>query len=125
MDYNLVGWFEIPVVQMERAKMFYETVFDITITVHDLDGLIMGWFPHAHDKPGSSGSLVQHEMYKASPTDGPLIYFSSADVNTELSRVEDAGGTILKGKTEIGEGHGFMGLILDTESNRIALHSRS
>lgn len=124
-DYNMVGWFEIPVTDMERAKKFYEIVFDITISVHDLDGLIMGWFPDAPGKSGASGSLVQHEMYSASPTHGPLIYFSSADVEVELGRVVGAGGTILKEKTEIGDGHGFMALIKDTENNRIALHSRS
>ncbi len=125
MDYNMVGWFEIPVTNMERAKKFYETVFDITISVHDLDGFIMGWFPNAPNKPGATGSLVQHEMYNASPTHGPLIYFSSKDVDIELARVEGVGGTILKAKTEIGDGHGFMALVEDTENNRIALHSRS
>nr|WP_299537379.1 VOC family protein [Ulvibacterium sp.] len=125
MDYNMVGWFEIPVTDMERARKFYETVFDIKISVHDLDGLIMGWFPDAPNKSGASGSLVQHEMYNTSPTHGPLLYFSSKDVNIELARVEEAGGMILKKKTEIGEGHGFMALIQDTENNRMALHSRS
>lgn len=123
MERNLVGWFEIPVTDMERAKAFYESVFKLSISVHDLGGLIMGWFPHAEEKPGASGSLVQHEMYTPSVTDGALIYFSSSDVNEELARVEGAGGEILKPKTEIGGGHGFMALLKDTEGNRIALHS--
>ncbi len=58
-----------------------------------------------------------------STTDGPLIYFTCPDLNNELSRVEDAGSKIMQPKTEIGGGHGFMGLIKDTEGNRIALHS--
>ena len=44
MEHNMVGWFEIPVEDMERARKFYEEVFDISISVHDLYGLIMGWF---------------------------------------------------------------------------------
>ncbi len=122
-DFNMVGWFEIPVNDMDRAKTFYEKVFDVTISVHDLGEIIMGWFPDASKKKGASGSLVKHEMYKPSATDGPLIYFTCSDLANELGRVEAARGEIIQPKTEIGGGHGFMGLIRDTEGNRIALHS--
>ena len=125
MEYNMVGWFEIPVEDMERARKFYEVVFDIAITIHDLDRFIMGWFPRAQDKSGSPGSLVKHEMYIPSDTAGPLLYFSCKDLADELARVTPAGGSIIKQKTEIGGGHGFMALIKDTEGNRIALHSLS
>lgn len=120
----MVGWFEIPVTDMKRAKTFYDSVFDISITIHDLGGLIMGWFPFAEGKSGATGSLVQHEMYTPSATDGPLIYFSCKDVADQLAIVEQAGGEILKPKTGIGAGHGFMALVRDTEGNRIAFHSQ-
>ena len=123
MDRNLIGWVEIPVLDMERAKTFYEKVFNISISVHDVGGVIMGWFPMGDDKPGSSGSLVQHEEYNPSLTHGSVVYFSCKDVLDELSRVGSAGGEILQEKTEIGGGHGFMALIKDSEGNRIALHS--
>lgn len=123
MERNLVGWFEIPVKNMDRAKMFYDTVFEINITVHDLEGLQMGWFPANHEKSGATGSLVKNKAYIPSTTHGPVLYFSCEDVVNELNRVEAAGGEILQPKTQIGEGHGFMALIKDTEGNRIALHS--
>ena len=119
----MVGWFEIPVTDMERAKRFYESVFDISISVHDLGGFIMGWFPESQ-QGGTSGSLVKNEMYQPSETHGALVYFSSLDIEQELERVERAGGAVLKWKTEIGGGHGFMALIRDSEGNRIALHSQ-
>lgn len=124
MEHNMVGWFEIPVLDMERAKTFYENVFGISIAVHDLEGFVMGWFPMHPKKSGATGSLVQHKMYRPSDTHGVLIYFSCEDVDVELSRVETAGGSILQQKTEIGGGHGFMALVKDTEGNRIALHSQ-
>ena len=120
----MVAWFEIPVLDMDRAKGFYESVFNVEISVHDLGGFIMGWFPEASKTGGATGSLVKHEMYRPSETHGPLIYFSSPDISVELGRVEVAGGQVIKPKTEIGGGHGFMGLITDTEGNRIALHSQ-
>ncbi|MEX0288407.1 MAG: VOC family protein [Flavobacteriaceae bacterium] len=122
-NFNAIGWFELPVSDMDRAKRFYETVLDIEISVHDLGGLVMGWFPVDHSKSGSTGSLVKHEMYNPSDTHGVLIYFECIDLANELGRVEGAGGQILKPKTEIGGGHGFMALLKDTEGNRVALHS--
>lgn len=125
MEHNVFGWIEIPVTDMERAKSFYESVFDIEISVHDLGGVIMGWFPFVDNKKGASGSLVKHEDYIPSATHGAVVYFTCKDLAVELGRVEKAGGTILRHKTEIGGGHGFMGLVQDTEGNRIALHSNS
>ena len=123
MERNMVGWFEVPVTNMERAKKFYDTVFDISIAIHELGDFVMGWFPMSPDAPGATGSLVQHKMYAPSETHGTLVYFSCKDVAQELGKVASAGGQVLQGKTEIGGGHGFMGLIRDTEGNRIAVHS--
>lgn len=123
MEHNAVGWFEIPVSDMERAKKFYDSVFDIEIGINEFGGLKMGWFPSDHSKSGATGSLVQHEMYKPSLTDGVLIYFSCKDLANELGRVEAVGGEIMQTKTQIGEGHGYMALMRDSEGNRIALHS--
>ena len=125
MDYNMVGWFEIPVIDMDRAKTFYDTVFDITISVHHMKELVMGWFPLVEGKSGATGSLVlQKDVYIPGQNKGVVIYFSSDDVQIQLGRVEAAGGTIVRPKTEIGEGHGFMAVFMDTEGNRIALHSQ-
>lgn len=124
MEHNIFGWIEIPVTDMERAKDFYEKVFEIEISIHDMGGVIMGWFPMDEGKTGASGSLVKHESYIPSDTHGPVVYFSCLDVANELTRVVSAGGTITQPKTEIGGGHGFMALLKDTEGNRIAIHSQ-
>ncbi|SNZ00609.1 hypothetical protein SAMN06265377_2434 [Flagellimonas pacifica] len=124
MEQNMVSWFEIPVSDMNRAKAFYDTVFQIEIQVQNFEGTLMGWFPWAEGKPGANGSLIQHESYKPSGTEGVLIYFASSDVQNEMDRVEAAGGKILKPKTQISPEVGYMGLFLDSEGNRIALHSR-
>ncbi len=126
MKHNMVGWFEIPVADMDRAKRFYETVFNVKISIHDLGGLVMGWFP-ASENPntsGSSGSLVMHKDFYKPSTEGILIYFSSADVDVELKRIEESGGTILHKKTLISEEIGYMAVFIDSEGNRIALHSK-
>ena len=121
----MIAWFEIPVIKMERAKKFYETMLDISISINEFGGFKMGWFPNKDRLGQASGSLVQHQNYIPSLTDGPLVYFSCEDVSKVLSKVEEAGGQVLQPKTEIGNGHGFMGLLKDTEGNRIALHSNA
>jgi len=126
MDRNVVGWFEIPASDMERAIKFYEAVFGFKLERHEMGELDMAWFPFA-DVPGAPGSLVYHKEFYKPSTDGTLIYFTchSGDLENELSKVEPAGGKVLMPKKLITEDIGYMALCVDTEGNRIALHSRS
>jgi len=125
MEANMVGWFEIPVVDMTRAQQFYENVFDIKIHIVELGETTMGWFPFPKDPQarGAGGSLIQNTTHYMPSDNGTLIYFSSAEITLELDRVKEAGGQVLKEKTMISEDIGYMALFLDSEGNRIALHS--
>lgn len=125
MRESLISWIEIPVTDMDRAKAFYEKVFDIEISINDFGGFLMGWFPSLPNAVATSGALVKHEMYKPSISEGPLLYFTCKDVSIELDRIASIGGEVLQPKTAIGEGHGFMALFKDSEGNRMALHSNS
>ncbi|TSA34482.1 MAG: VOC family protein [Porphyromonadaceae bacterium] len=126
MKNNVVGWFEIPVADMDRAIKFYETVFEFKIDRNQLGSLDMGWFPWEENGLGSGGSLVYHPDHYNPSKDGTLVYFTaqSGDLQNELSRVVPAGGKVLAEKRLIAEGYGYLALVLDTEGNRIALHSR-
>jgi predicted enzyme related to lactoylglutathione lyase len=126
MNDNVVGWFEIPVMDMQRAIEFYETVFAFKMHRQKLDGLDMAWFPFDESGTGSSGALVHAPDYYQPSSKGILIYFTarSGDLSEELSRVNDAGGEVIQAKKMISDDIGFMGLFLDSEGNRIALHSR-
>ena len=59
----MISWFEIPVANMQRAKGFYETVFNVKISVHDFGNLLMGWFPIVEGKAMATGTLIQHDTY--------------------------------------------------------------
>lgn len=117
-----VGWFEIPVKDMDRAISFYRNVFNAPLTKQDFGGVLMAWFPWDETAKGAGGSLIQNENYTPSHK-GTQVYFSSEDVTTELNKVEKAGGKVLQHKTEISPDIGYMALFEDTEGNRIALHS--
>lgn len=123
MKTNMVGWFEIPVKDMVRAKLFYETVFDLEINIQNFGGLLMGWFPDRGEAHGAQGTLIKQRSYIPSK-EGVLIYFICDDVQDQLEKVVSAGGELYQPKTQISPGHGYMGVFIDSEGNRIALHSR-
>lgn len=122
---NSVGWFEIPVVDMERAVAFYGAVFQIQFERHQMGPMDMAWFPYG-DLPGSPGALVFHKEFYSPSTNGVLIYFTSpsGDLSQELARVDTAGGKVLQQKRLITQDIGYMGILIDSEGNRIAIHSR-
>lgn len=126
ITHNVVGWFEIPVEDMDRAIRFYETVFGFTLERHQMGPLDMAWFPSVDNSIGSGGTLVKHPEYYKPSSDGILVYFTafSGDLANELSRVEAAGGKVVHEKALIAEDIGYMAMFIDSEGNRVALHSR-
>lgn len=125
MESNLVNWFEIPTTDINRAKAFYENVFGIRVTLQDFEGTKMGWFPFDPEKPGISGSLIQHESYRPSETHGPVIYFSTDDIESTLEKVNTNGGKVLQAKTQISPEIGYMGVFIDCEGNRVSLYTNA
>ena len=119
---NAVTWVEVPVSDMSRAIKFYNSVFGWELEEVQFGDLSMAWFPWEQGGPGAAGSLVRNANYSPSEQ-GALVYFHCADVDAEASRIAGAGGQLLRGKTPISPEYGFMALALDTEGNRIALHS--
>lgn len=122
---NAISWFEIPTTDLDRARQFYETIFGIELMPLDTPNLKMRMFPIDDPMNGIGGALCYAEgFYKPSATDGPLIYLNAnPDVQIVLEKVEKAGGKVVVPKTEISPEHGHMAVFIDTEGNRIALHS--
>lgn len=127
LDKNVVGWFEIPVTDMDRAVAFYEAVFGFKLQRHIMGPLEMAWFPFNEDPnvPGANGTLIKHPDFYKPSVDGTLIYFTawSGNVEHELKLAEINGGKILIPKKMISPEHGYMGMFQDSEGNRIAVHT--
>ena len=122
---NAISWFEIPSADLDRATKFYETIFGVSLIPMDLADIKMRMFPIDDPMTGIGGAIVYSEgFHKPSATDGTLIYLNgNPDVQKVLDKVEAAGGSIMVPKTEISPEYGFMAVIIDTEGNRIGLHS--
>lgn len=118
---NPVNWFEIATNDLERAKKFYNAVFNFEFEFMEMPEMKMYMFNGKQENPGALGAIVNSAQLKPS-ADGTTIYFFSDDVANELARVTELGGQIVLPKTSIGE-HGFIAQIIDTEGNRLGLHS--
>lgn len=121
MSGNPVGWFEIYVQDMPRAKKFYEAVLKLELEKLESPGMDMWSFPMQPEASGAAGSLVKME---GMPSGGNsvLIYFVCEDCAVEEARVAAAGGQVFKPKMGIGQ-YGFISLSTDTEGNMFGLHS--
>jgi len=122
---DVVSWFEIPTTDLQRAQSFYETIFEIQMIPMDTQHLKMRMFPVRDPMNGIGGALCYADgFYKPSATDGALIYLNAnPDLQTVLDRIEKAGGRILVPKTQISPEYGYMAVFIDSEGNRVALHS--
>lgn len=119
---NPVCWFDIHVSDLERAKKFYETVFDITLTDLPIAFGKQSTFPFSEQGPNATGALVEKEDFQAGGNN-TVVYFASADCTTEEAKIEQAGGTIIQPKMSIGE-FGFISMFSDLDGNVVGLYSR-
>jgi uncharacterized protein len=125
-DKNPIGWFEIYVRDIERAKSFYEGVFGVKLTKlkQSGDSLDNMWaFPMHQDGTGATGALAQMDGAPIG-AGGTIIYFICDDCAEQARRAKKAGGNIVKDKFSIGD-YGNIALVADPDGNIIGLHSRT
>jgi predicted enzyme related to lactoylglutathione lyase len=122
---NAISWFEIPTSDLYRAQQFYEAIFGVDLLPMETENFKMRMFPIEDPMTGIGGCLINtNDFHKPSATDGPLIYLNAnPDVQIVLEKVEAAGGKVIVPKTEISPEYGYMGVFIDSEGNRIGLHS--
>lgn len=118
---SLISIFEIPATNFSRAVQFYQRIFDIGVQEVDMPGMQMGLFPT--EGQVVSGVIIEGEGYQPSP-DGIIIYFNGGDdLQVILDKVAVSGGQVIVPKTLIDLENGYFALFLDTEGNRLGLHS--
>jgi len=121
---NAINWFEIAVLDIARAKKFYESIFEIKMEQMEMDGMKYALFPFNPINSKVAGGLAQSPLHIPSTT-GSIIYLNAnPDLQNVLDRIEEADGKITMPKTSIGQ-NGFMAMFIDSEGNSIALHSNN
>lgn len=121
---HAISWFEIPTTDLDRAAKFYETILGITLVPMDMPNFQMRMFPVEDMMTGVSGALTLAPDFYQPQDNGTLVYLNAnPDVQLVLDRIEAAGGKIVVPKTQISADIGHMAVFIDTEGNRVALHS--
>ena len=118
---HAINWFEIPAKNFERAVKFYSTILGVSMEKSNMLGYDMGFFPSEQGEV--AGAVVTADGYV--PNDkGTVVYLNGGnDLNTVLSKVEKAGGKVAVPKTKITDEYGYFAIFIDTEGNKVGLHS--
>lgn len=118
---NLVAFFEIPAADFSRAVSFYETVFNLKLSVMDCESEKMAFFPE--EKGKCPGAISFASGFNPSP-EGVLVSLSVENMEETTSRILSAGGEITREKTKIeAEGMGYFAIFKDSEGNQLGLYS--
>lgn len=119
---NYVSWFEIPAIDFNQAVSFYNHIFGIKMVQNITDVNAMAFFPVT---TGVGGAIIASPG--SVPSDkGPLIYLNGGDdLNNVLHKVKEAGGRIVMPKTLISKNDGFFAIFIDSQGNKLALHSKN
>jgi predicted enzyme related to lactoylglutathione lyase len=119
---DYVSWFEIPAIDFFQAVEFYQYIFGIKMQQHTLGLNSMAYFPANR---GIGGAVVSGSGYVPSDT-GPLIYLNCGDdLSLVLDKVEQVGGRVIMPKTLISEESGYFAVFIDSQGNKLALHSKN
>ena len=119
---NPVGWFEIPVTDIDRAAKFYAAALGFEVARQDMFGHKFGFFPMGDcTAPGISGALIDTGGQCKPSADGTTVYFRFQALDPVLATIEKAGGKVVIPRQSIGQ-FGFMAQFIDSEGNRIGLH---
>ena len=121
---HAINWFEIPVIDFERARKFYSDIFDYTMPDSMVGRKRMGFFLYQYQLEGIGGAIVESAGFNPSK-DGAKVYLNGGeDLQIVLDRVASAGGTVITSKTFVNEQVGYFASFSDTEGNEVYLHSR-
>lgn len=118
---NAINWFAIPALDLSRAVKFYSTIMGLELHITQMGGSEMAFFPV--EEGGIGGHIFTDDAFNPS-SDGAVLYLNGGnDLQQVLGKIQNAGGKVVIPKTEITKEIGFFGMFIDSEGNRIALHS--
>jgi predicted enzyme related to lactoylglutathione lyase len=116
--HNRAVWFDIPVTDLDRAARFYAAVLGVGVTKETFGDSSFCVIEH-HE--GNGGCLVPNHAEIAAG--GVLLYLNvDGRIRDAVATVVPHGGTVIEETHSIGP-HGFRAIVLDSEGNRVALHS--
>lgn len=121
---NSINWFEIPALSMQKSKLFYETIFDVTMETSMMDDTEMAFFPWNPGNRLANGALAKSPNHSPG-VHGSVIYLNAnPNLRTVVDKINTAGGRVTIPEMDVGE-HGFTAFFIDPAGNNIGLHADS
>ncbi|HWT66558.1 MAG TPA: VOC family protein [Terracidiphilus sp.] len=121
---KIINWFEIPALDLGRARAFYETVLGVSLNEQSFGSQTLAIFPYNRET-ATGGCVILGPGYRPGAY-GPIVYLNCGkDLNGVLNRVATAGGSIATPRTELPPGMGAFAHICDSEGNRVGLHGQA
>jgi len=122
---NIISWFQIPVTNFERAVKFYNTILSVELLESQAMGAKVALFPHDMKNGAVGGALYEGVGFTPSDEGTAILLNAGEDLSVVLLRIEQVGGRITMPKTPINNNNGFIAYFIDSEGNRIGLHSKN
>ena len=123
MTRNALSWFEIPVADIARAQRFYETLLAKSMRREQMGPQTLAIFPYDNGN-GVGGALLQSATAPAPGTDGSLVYLDAGpSLAVVMTRAAELGAKVLLPALQLPGTIGFIAQIVDSEGNRVGLHS--
>lgn len=118
---HALNWFEIPALDLARARRFYGTVLGTELAEVPFGDDLMAMFPTSEEAVG--GCLIQGHTVQPPSEGGTVVYLdASPSIDAAVARVAEAGGAVIVPVTALPPGMGHFAVIRDTEGNRVGLH---
>lgn len=122
---NVISWFQIPVINFERAVKFYNRILSVELLESQTMGAKVALFPHDMKSGAVGGALYEGVGFTPSKDGTAILLNAGDDLSIVLSKIEQFGGSIIMPKTPINNNNGFIAYFIDSEGNRIGLHSEN
>ena len=124
MTNSAIKNFQIPVLDFDRALSFYSQVMGYELEQMHFGNTQLGIFRFNGENGGVGGTIIKDEKLKSSG-EGTMVYLDAGnDLQPNLDRVENAGGSVEIGKTSLGPDMGFFAIFFDSEGNKVGLYSK-
>lgn len=121
---KIINWFEIPALDLSRARAFYENLLGVRLSEHPMGAQTLALFPYNRET-ATGGCLILGPGYRPGAY-GPIVYLNcGSDLNAVLARVPAAGGSVATPRTELPNNNGAFAHICDSEGNRVGLHAQA
>lgn len=117
--FHTISHIEIPAPDFNKAITFYTNVFRWGVELVTVDHYAFFTIGNT-----GSGGAFDSSLMPAPQNTGMQIVIDVEEIEQILREIENQGGEVVTGKTEIAGGHGYYAVFKDPNNNYVQIHAR-